>query len=573
MAASVAQASNGKLNETLLEKAREFHKDGQISHAEAQKLCELAQGESGVSALDLKTLSHTLETFKYTEKAAACMRAALEKAKPMPPQHKQIDGIKYDRELLDLAERFASDGQVSQEEAKQLWQRAGAGGGLCDIKRRTLQRTLEDLQYTDRAASFLESMLRNERPKGSLKHLGGVSYDRGILEAAEAFVRDGWVSVQEAQQLWEMAQDGGRVTESERRALEFVESTFRCTKPAAAFLKKMLETCTQGQGHGPFKRRAKLRWTWYKRPNTKFPAYPVLLPRKKHLFSLVLCHPMGWSPVFFLGQGALAEHLVTKSRVLRDHCKIICPGSTKHGEWKLWFRYFGRDTGGTRDCHAATISAGDMGLAVEFVSEVLRREADKLGSPSRVALAGYSQGGCVSLAVGLNFPAPLGVVISQRGMLMKQTMDVHRERTGPLQEVLMTAGRRDDIYLEANQMEAKQWLQGRGCRVTYKLFKDLNHGDHHAEEMTTIRKVLTRAFLRAAARTKEPTEQSAPAAKGRKRRAAGQKMVVSAAKKLRRARAGAPAAAVAAKAPPARPAMQRSGSGQKAAGPPPGGSP
>eukprot|EP00440_Ansanella_granifera_P016863 gb/GFBE01018324.1/.p1 GENE.gb/GFBE01018324.1/~~gb/GFBE01018324.1/.p1 ORF type:complete len:1512 (+),score=383.19 gb/GFBE01018324.1/:1-4536(+) len=72
------------------------------------------------------------------------------------------------------------------------------------------------------------------------KMVGGVRYDRRLLEQAEEFSKDGQVSIGEARQLWEGANDGRGVTEVERRTLEHIVKELRFTKPALDFLKKKI---------------------------------------------------------------------------------------------------------------------------------------------------------------------------------------------------------------------------------------------------------------------------------------------------------------------------------------------
>merc|ERR1712070_1058031 len=115
-------------------------------------------------------------------------------------------------------------------------------------------------------------------------------------------------------------------------------------------------------------------------------------------------------------------------RMIRDHCKILCPGGKKFKDWKLWFRYRGKDTGGTRECHAQPVNPKDIEEACLFVRSVINQEVAILGSPLRVALSGYSQGGCISLSSGLNCLHSLGLVVSQRGMLMQHTMDAYMKQ-------------------------------------------------------------------------------------------------------------------------------------------------
>jgi phosphoserine phosphatase len=67
--------------------------------------------------------------------------------------------VKYDKELLEKAEEFAKDGQVSYAEANNLWQSALDGHGVTDIEKLSLEHTLKTLKYTDKARTFLREQL------------------------------------------------------------------------------------------------------------------------------------------------------------------------------------------------------------------------------------------------------------------------------------------------------------------------------------------------------------------------------------------------------------------------------
>lgn len=429
------------------------------------------------------------------------MAACQSQAPHGPIEH--IDGIEHDRQLLEMARSFAMDGQVSVSEAKLMWEQAQADLPLTEIRRRTLRWSMEAFKYTDKAANFMQAMLRGEKPKSCIMQVGGVKYDRELYEMAERFAKDGQVSLSEAHELWEAALDAGKVTEIEKLTLEHCLKQHNFTTPAAKFLAAKLRSRTIGERRdGNI-----LRWVWCKPRGSTFPAYPVVRPKREHRYSLVLCHPMGWGGGYYLGGGAIVHDLLSKSRLIRENCKILCPGAKKHkqwgDEWKMWFKYRGKDTGGTRQCHAQDIAVKDMQQSMSFISDVIDREARIVGSPQRVIVSGYSQGGCVSLATGLSLPYTIGLVVSQRGMLMKQTREAYEangnsaDARRPAQHILVTAGGKDDIYLEANQADSVKWLEAQGMKVIYKVFNDLDHGSHDKGEMGVIRDACVRAVLRA----------------------------------------------------------------------------
>lgn len=228
-----------KYDRELLEKAEAFAKDGQVSYAEANGLWQAALDGQGVTDTEKLTLEYTLKTLKYTEKAQKFLRGQLDSGKK-ESYYKQIDGVRYDRELLGKAEAFAKDGQVSEAEAKSLWEDAQDGKGVTETESRTLEYTMKAFKYTDKAAKFLRRCLNGDKKASCYKQIDGVRYDRELLEQAEAFAKDGQISHAEAKQLWEDALDGKGVTDTEKQTLEYTLKHFKYTDKASGFMKKAL---------------------------------------------------------------------------------------------------------------------------------------------------------------------------------------------------------------------------------------------------------------------------------------------------------------------------------------------
>merc|ERR1712183_296539 len=94
------QIDGVKYDKQLLDKRRDFVKDGQISVAEAKELFKDAEDGPGVTECECRTLQYTLDTMKYTKPAKEFMTAALAKVNEKRTYYEQIDGIKYDKKLL-----------------------------------------------------------------------------------------------------------------------------------------------------------------------------------------------------------------------------------------------------------------------------------------------------------------------------------------------------------------------------------------------------------------------------------------------------------------------------------------
>ena len=69
--------------------------------------------------------------------------------------YQTIDGIKYEKELLDLAKEFTTgrgEGKLSKEEVKDLFKSASDGQTVTEIEKLTLQYIRKGFEFTDAAA-------------------------------------------------------------------------------------------------------------------------------------------------------------------------------------------------------------------------------------------------------------------------------------------------------------------------------------------------------------------------------------------------------------------------------------
>jgi len=80
-------------------------------------------------------------------------------AKATHSRFKQIDGVKYDRDILEQAEVACRDGQVSYPEAQQLWQIALDGPGVTEVEMATLEYAMKQHRFTDKAEDFVRRKL------------------------------------------------------------------------------------------------------------------------------------------------------------------------------------------------------------------------------------------------------------------------------------------------------------------------------------------------------------------------------------------------------------------------------
>ncbi len=77
--------------------------------------------------------------------------------------YKEIDGKKYDKELLDLAEKLTAgrgDGRISNEDAKELFEAVRDGGKYTDIEKDTMAYIRKNYKWTESADDWFRTEIR-----------------------------------------------------------------------------------------------------------------------------------------------------------------------------------------------------------------------------------------------------------------------------------------------------------------------------------------------------------------------------------------------------------------------------
>jgi len=171
-------------------------------------------------------------------------------------QYKEIAGVRYERNIIDKAVAYAKDGQISQKEAKDLWETAMDGHRVTETERRTLEYTMKTHKYTESAKKWMTERLaakdadligkaEDEVEKSGTsqyKTINKVKYERDILDKAAAYAKDGQISKEDAEKLWKAAMDGSRVTLIEKRTLEYTLKNNKYTDGAKKIMEENLAT-------------------------------------------------------------------------------------------------------------------------------------------------------------------------------------------------------------------------------------------------------------------------------------------------------------------------------------------
>lgn len=152
--------------------------------------------------------------------------------------YKTIDGIRYERALLEKAESLvagAGDGRISFEDARALLNSALDGGRITRIERRTLHYIFDHYPVTDKARAWMAEQL--------FKIVENIHYDSVLIEAAQLAVEgrgDGRISLEDAELIWRMVESDAKITAIERHTLVYILDNFKLTDPAVDYLVKKL---------------------------------------------------------------------------------------------------------------------------------------------------------------------------------------------------------------------------------------------------------------------------------------------------------------------------------------------
>lgn len=127
--------------------------DGRISLEDAQQLWHLAMDGSRITLTELRTLQYLMKNLNWTDAARNWMEKALNGAtEQFTSYYKIIDGLRYDRRILDLAKELISgrgDGRISREDTEKLLPLFGDKGKITIEEERSLYYLLDNFNWTD----------------------------------------------------------------------------------------------------------------------------------------------------------------------------------------------------------------------------------------------------------------------------------------------------------------------------------------------------------------------------------------------------------------------------------------
>eukprot|EP00434_Breviolum_minutum_P015142 symbB.v1.2.013354.t1/scaffold942.1/size149982/5 len=150
-----------KYDRVLLEKAEgaAARNSGLMNLGDVAALWDDASSDGSVNPLEKETLSYVLAHFTVSTKASKYLESKLHPRKP-GSFFKTVDRIRCDKELLDKAQGFADAGNISEEQAVELWSDAIDGGRIIDCEVRTLRYIVDNFSVSVGAQNYLEGELK-----------------------------------------------------------------------------------------------------------------------------------------------------------------------------------------------------------------------------------------------------------------------------------------------------------------------------------------------------------------------------------------------------------------------------
>merc|ERR1711953_874436 len=127
--------------------------------------------------------------------------------KPKGSQYKTIGGIRYEKDLLELA----GDEEITMEKAEALFEKAMDGNIVTPTEKRTMRYILKTKGFVGEAKNVLETKMGSSW----YQSIEGVQYERSLLKLAADEAKP--IGMESAEKLWEAAQDGNVVTACEKR--------------------------------------------------------------------------------------------------------------------------------------------------------------------------------------------------------------------------------------------------------------------------------------------------------------------------------------------------------------------
>lgn len=132
--------------------------NNELTYKESNRVLDVLQDKSHPTINEANTIKHILETYKCESRAREVLQNYCHTS-----YYRIIDGIKYDRSLLLLANELVQgqgDGRISLDDSKTLINATKDGTGVTDIEKKTLVYISTHYNLTTSAKEHLDEFLK-----------------------------------------------------------------------------------------------------------------------------------------------------------------------------------------------------------------------------------------------------------------------------------------------------------------------------------------------------------------------------------------------------------------------------
>ena len=150
---------SSEINSDMIKIAEDSIKNNnEIIYKDSNKILDILKDKTQPTINEANTIKHILEIYKCESRAKETLETSIHTS-----YYKIIDGIKYDRSLLLLANDLVKgqgDGRISLDDSKLLINAAKDGSGITDIEKKTLVYISTHYNLTTSAKEHLEDFLK-----------------------------------------------------------------------------------------------------------------------------------------------------------------------------------------------------------------------------------------------------------------------------------------------------------------------------------------------------------------------------------------------------------------------------
>ncbi len=157
-----------KYDKRMLELADEAVKgqgDGRISVGDAKKIMPAITDGRAYTDIEKATTAYIRKNYKFTKEGEEFFNAEIAKLDPPKAEgyYKVIDGVKYDKRLLEAADEAVKgkgDGRISLADAKKLLPEVTDGGRYTDIEKATMAYIRDNYKWTKEGDDWFRTEIR-----------------------------------------------------------------------------------------------------------------------------------------------------------------------------------------------------------------------------------------------------------------------------------------------------------------------------------------------------------------------------------------------------------------------------